>query len=192
LSWPERSACGRFCSLIPGWDLKLSAIILAGSTVLSAVGASPPHDGRPCQAGAVDVADHDRGTLRREAECNSPADAVGRTRDNGDLGGEASMLCSVPLARSVEVMLWRSHLRSCRLGVREASASGQRCRTLFHWPSAPWTTSAVSTRVGGTTRLTRDRRLGDEPLCAETMTTGLLITIVLFEMRAFAAFKIAS
>ena len=35
----------RFCSLIAGSDVKLSAIILAGSTVLSAVGASPPHDG---------------------------------------------------------------------------------------------------------------------------------------------------
>jgi hypothetical protein len=31
--------------LIPGLDVKLSAIIHAGSTVLSAVGASPPHDG---------------------------------------------------------------------------------------------------------------------------------------------------
>jgi len=36
---------GRFCSLIPGLDVKLSAIILAGSTVLSAVGVSPPHHG---------------------------------------------------------------------------------------------------------------------------------------------------
>src|SRR6185295_19969989 len=33
------------CSLIPGFDVKLSAIILAGPTVLSAVGACPPHDG---------------------------------------------------------------------------------------------------------------------------------------------------
>src|SRR5262245_30216837 len=33
------------CSLIPGLEVKLSAIILAGRTVLSAVGASPPHDG---------------------------------------------------------------------------------------------------------------------------------------------------
>ena len=29
----------------PGQDVKLSATILAGPTVLSAVGASPPHDG---------------------------------------------------------------------------------------------------------------------------------------------------
>ena len=36
---------GRFCSLIPGFGVKLSAIILAGPTVLSAVGACPPHDG---------------------------------------------------------------------------------------------------------------------------------------------------
>src|SRR5437764_2619056 len=35
----------RFCSLIPGFGVKLSAIILAGPTVLSAVGACPPHDG---------------------------------------------------------------------------------------------------------------------------------------------------
>src|SRR3989440_11662800 len=35
----------RYCSLIPGFDVKLSAIILAGPTVLSAVGACPPHDG---------------------------------------------------------------------------------------------------------------------------------------------------
>jgi hypothetical protein len=35
----------RYCSLIPGSDVKLSSIVLAGSTVLSAVGASPPHDG---------------------------------------------------------------------------------------------------------------------------------------------------
>jgi hypothetical protein len=35
----------RLCSLIPGFSVKLSAIILAGPTVLSAVGASPPHDG---------------------------------------------------------------------------------------------------------------------------------------------------
>src|SRR5262245_5553123 len=45
---------------------------------------------RPCQAGAVDIANHHRGALRREAECNSPADAVSRTRDDGDLAGEAS------------------------------------------------------------------------------------------------------
>jgi hypothetical protein len=36
---------GRFCSLIPGLGVKLSTIILAGPTVLSAVGACPPHDG---------------------------------------------------------------------------------------------------------------------------------------------------
>src|SRR6516165_10632454 len=33
------------CSLIPGFGAKLSAIILAGPTVLSAVGACPPRDG---------------------------------------------------------------------------------------------------------------------------------------------------
>jgi hypothetical protein len=36
---------GRCCSLIPGLGVKLSTIILAGPTVLSAVGACPPHDG---------------------------------------------------------------------------------------------------------------------------------------------------
>src|SRR5262245_48098363 len=35
----------RLCSLIPGHSVKLSATILAGPTVLSAVGAIPPHDG---------------------------------------------------------------------------------------------------------------------------------------------------
>jgi len=35
----------RFCSLIPDLDVKLSTTFLAGSTVLSAVGACPPHDG---------------------------------------------------------------------------------------------------------------------------------------------------
>src|SRR5215510_8892729 len=35
----------RYCSLIPGFGVKLSAIILAGPTVLSAVGACPSHDG---------------------------------------------------------------------------------------------------------------------------------------------------
>src|SRR5215813_11579548 len=40
-----RSVIGRYCSLIPGFAVKLSAIILAGATVLSAVGACPPHDG---------------------------------------------------------------------------------------------------------------------------------------------------
>jgi hypothetical protein len=39
------SALGRFCSLIPGLGVKLSTIILAGPTVLSAVGVNPPHDG---------------------------------------------------------------------------------------------------------------------------------------------------
>ena len=39
------SALCRFCSLIPGLGVKLSTIILAGPTVLSAVEASPPHDG---------------------------------------------------------------------------------------------------------------------------------------------------
>src|SRR6185295_2369111 len=33
------------CSLIPGLGVKLSTVILAGPTVLSAVGACPPHDG---------------------------------------------------------------------------------------------------------------------------------------------------
>src|SRR5690349_21452778 len=35
----------RLCSLIPGLGVKLSTIILAGPTVLSTVGACPPHDG---------------------------------------------------------------------------------------------------------------------------------------------------
>src|SRR5258707_14366665 len=35
----------RYCSLIPGFGVKLSAMILAGPTVLSAVGACPPHNG---------------------------------------------------------------------------------------------------------------------------------------------------
>jgi hypothetical protein len=39
------SEMGRYCSLIPGLGVKLSTIILAGPTVLSAVGACPPHDG---------------------------------------------------------------------------------------------------------------------------------------------------
>jgi len=39
------SALCRICSLIPGLGVKLSTIILAGPTVLSAVGACPPHDG---------------------------------------------------------------------------------------------------------------------------------------------------
>ena len=34
---------GRFCSLIPGLDVKPFTTILAGPTVLSAVGACPPH-----------------------------------------------------------------------------------------------------------------------------------------------------
>jgi hypothetical protein len=41
----EMLGIGRLCSLIPGFGVKLSAIILAGPTVLSAVGACPPHDG---------------------------------------------------------------------------------------------------------------------------------------------------
>src|SRR5215831_11982072 len=41
----RKSANGRLCSLIPGFGVKLSVNILAGSIVLSAVGASPPHDG---------------------------------------------------------------------------------------------------------------------------------------------------
>ena len=41
---PFSDVC-RFCSLIPGFGVKLSTIILAGPTVLSAVGACPPHDG---------------------------------------------------------------------------------------------------------------------------------------------------
>ena len=36
---------GRFCSLIPGLGVKLFTVILAGPTVLSAVGACAPHDG---------------------------------------------------------------------------------------------------------------------------------------------------
>src|SRR5215471_10915204 len=39
------SAVAGYCSLIPGFGVKLSAITLAGPTVLSAVGACPPHDG---------------------------------------------------------------------------------------------------------------------------------------------------
>jgi hypothetical protein len=39
------SALSRCCSLIPGLGVKLSAIILAGSMVLFAVGPCPPHDG---------------------------------------------------------------------------------------------------------------------------------------------------
>ena len=38
------ASINRFCSLIPGFGVKLSAIILAGPTVLPAVGACPPHD----------------------------------------------------------------------------------------------------------------------------------------------------
>ena len=37
-------AC-RYCSLFSGLAVKLSTIILAGPTVLSAVGVDPPHDG---------------------------------------------------------------------------------------------------------------------------------------------------
>jgi hypothetical protein len=43
-TWRQVALC-RFCSLIPGFGVKVSAIILAGPTVLSAVGACPPHDG---------------------------------------------------------------------------------------------------------------------------------------------------
>ena len=39
------SVAPRLCSLIPGLGVKLSTIILAEPTVLSAVGACPPHDG---------------------------------------------------------------------------------------------------------------------------------------------------
>src|SRR5260221_14255439 len=39
------SVLDRCCSLIPGLGVKLSITILAGPTVLSAVGACPPHDG---------------------------------------------------------------------------------------------------------------------------------------------------
>src|SRR5262245_40089045 len=42
--FPRTEKC-RYCSLIPGFGVKLSAIVLAGPTVLSAVGACPPHDG---------------------------------------------------------------------------------------------------------------------------------------------------
>src|SRR5215472_4187375 len=41
----RKDALCRYCSLIPGFGVKLSAIILAEPTVLSAVGACPPHDG---------------------------------------------------------------------------------------------------------------------------------------------------
>jgi hypothetical protein len=41
----EMSAIGRFCSLIPGLSVKLSVIVLARPSVLSAVGTCPPHDG---------------------------------------------------------------------------------------------------------------------------------------------------
>jgi hypothetical protein len=52
--YPQHRKCGAFCdtsekcrlcSLIPGLGVKLSANILAGPTVLSAVGTCPPHDG---------------------------------------------------------------------------------------------------------------------------------------------------
>src|SRR6516162_10750317 len=39
------SASGRCCSLIPGFDVKLSTTFLAGPTALSAVGSCPPHYG---------------------------------------------------------------------------------------------------------------------------------------------------
>src|SRR5262249_20680984 len=39
------SEMGRCCSLIPGFDVKLSTTFLAGPTVLSAVGSCPPHYG---------------------------------------------------------------------------------------------------------------------------------------------------
>ena len=42
----HESGFGRFCSLIPGFGVKLPAIILAEPTVLSAVGACAPHDAR--------------------------------------------------------------------------------------------------------------------------------------------------
>ena len=46
MNWfAEKTPAGRFCSLIPGLGVKLSDDILAGLTVLSAVGVSPPHDG---------------------------------------------------------------------------------------------------------------------------------------------------
>jgi hypothetical protein len=41
---PRSEKC-RYCSLIPGFGVKLSAMILAGPTVLCAVGACPSHDG---------------------------------------------------------------------------------------------------------------------------------------------------
>jgi hypothetical protein len=41
----QTAAVGRYCSLIPGLGVKLSTHVLAGATVLSAVGACPPHDG---------------------------------------------------------------------------------------------------------------------------------------------------
>jgi hypothetical protein len=47
------SGSGRYCSLIPGLGVKLSTTILAGPTVLSAVGACPPHDGVRCVGGSM-------------------------------------------------------------------------------------------------------------------------------------------
>jgi hypothetical protein len=45
-NWGHRGRCAEFdrcCSLIPGFDVKLSTTFLAGPTVLSAVGSCPPH-----------------------------------------------------------------------------------------------------------------------------------------------------
>src|SRR3990170_3026647 len=43
--WGGNSKISFARSLIPGLGVKLSTIVLAGPTVLSAVGACPPHDG---------------------------------------------------------------------------------------------------------------------------------------------------
>ena len=48
------SESGRLCSLIPGLGVNLSTIILAGSTVLSAVGARPQQDGARKQRDLLD------------------------------------------------------------------------------------------------------------------------------------------
>jgi hypothetical protein len=43
----------RYCSLIPGFGVKLSVIILAGPTGLCAVGTCPPHDGEDDAGGSM-------------------------------------------------------------------------------------------------------------------------------------------
>src|SRR6516164_3987042 len=73
---PRGLLCTRLCSLIPGLGVKLSANILAGPTVLSAVGASPPHDGvrrRWCinVASAVSLVESSQ-TIRRSHHRHRP------------------------------------------------------------------------------------------------------------------------